>query len=66
MTNRPRNRAPVIALVRDLDLDLGSGQGHVSMHNTRTTSIPDHVTMASRSAEIWSFEIRVISTFREV
>jgi len=27
------------------DLDLGSGQGHISMHNThRTTSVPDHVT----------------------
>jgi len=26
------------------DLDLGLGQGHISMYNTcRTTSIPDHV-----------------------
>ena len=50
----------------DLDLDLGSGQGHISMCNTyRTTSMPDHVTVASSSTEIWPFEIRVISTFRE-
>jgi len=29
------------------DLDLGSGQGHISMRNTHrtTTSMPDHVTV---------------------
>jgi len=32
---------------RDLDLDLGSGQGHITMHNAyMTTSVPDHVTVA--------------------
>ena len=37
----------------DLDLDLGSGQGHINMHNTcRTTSKPDRVTVASHSTEI--------------
>jgi len=45
------------------DLDLGSGQGHMSIRNTyRTTSMPSHVTIASSSTEIWPFEIRVIST----
>jgi len=35
------------------DLDVGSGQGHTNIHNTcRTTSIPNHVTVASRSTEI--------------
>jgi len=44
---------PEIEKVSDLDLDLGSGQGHISMHNTcKTTSMPDHVTVASRSMEI--------------
>jgi len=48
-------------------LDLGSGQGHISMHNAhRTTSVPDHVTVGSSSTKIWLFEVRVISTFREV
>ena len=32
------------------DLDLGSGQGHTNIHSTcRTTSVPNHVTVASRS-----------------
>jgi len=53
--------------VSDLDVDLGSGEGHVSVRNTyRTTSLPDHVTVASSSMEIRSFEIRVIWTFCEV
>jgi len=52
--------------VSDLDLDLVLGQGHINTRNTyRTTSLPDHVTVASSSTEIWPFEIRVISTFRE-
>ena len=37
------------------------------MHNTcRTTSMSDHVTVASHSREIQPFEFREISTFREV
>jgi len=49
------------------DLDLGSGQGHTSMHNTcMTTNLPDHVTVVSRSTEIWPFEFSGTSTFREV
>jgi len=52
---------------RDLDLDLGSGQSHISMHNAcRPTNMSDRVTVASDSTEIWPFEIRVISTFSEV
>ena len=35
------------------DLDLGSGQGHVNIHSMcRTTSVPKHVTVASRTTEI--------------
>ena len=49
------------------DLDLGSGQCHPTMRNTyRTASMPDHVTVASSSREIWPFEIHVVSTFCEV
>jgi len=51
----------------DLDLDLGSGSGHSSKRSAyRTTSVRDHVTVACSSTEISPFEIRVISTFREV
>jgi len=46
------------------DLDLGSGQGHFSIHNTRRTdSVPNHVTVASHTIEIWPFEFREISIF---
>jgi len=42
-------------------------QGHISMHSTyRTTSIPNHVTLASSNREIWPFESPVVSIFREV
>jgi len=55
------------SMVRDLDLDLGSGQGHINIHSTcRTTSTPKHVTVASRSAEIRPFEFREISTIGDV
>jgi len=51
----------------DLDLDLGWDEGHISMHNTcRTTSVPNHVTLASRTTEIWLFECCEISTVGEV
>jgi len=47
------------------DLDFGSGQGH---NIYRTTSLPDHVTLASISSnsEIWPFESPVISIFHKV
>jgi len=49
------------------DLDLGLGQGHANIHSTcRTTSIPKHVTVASRTTEIWPFEFREIWTYGEV
>ena len=38
---------------RDLDLDLGSGQGHMNIRSIcRTTSVRNHVTVASPSTEI--------------
>jgi len=56
-----------VQMLRDLDLDLGSDQGHININSTcRTTCLPNHVTVASRSTEIWPFEFREISTFREV
>jgi len=49
------------------DLDLGSSQGHIIIHSTcRTTSLPNHVTVASGSTEIWPFEFREISTLDKV
>jgi len=43
------------------------GQGHISIHNIRsTTSMPNHLTVVSRTTEIWPFECREISTVREV
>jgi len=52
-----------VQIVRDLDLDPGSGQGHVNIHSTcRATSVPNHVTVALRSTEIWPFRFRVVST----
>jgi len=49
------------------DLDLGSGQGHVNMHSTcRTTGMLNHVTVVSRTSEIWPFEFRQILILDEV
>ena len=56
-----------VQMVSDLDLDLGSGQGHVYIHSTyRTTRMPNHVTVVLCSTEIWQFEFRKLSTFGEV
>jgi len=56
-----------VQMLRDLDLDLASGQGHIIIHSTcRTTSLPNHVNVASGSTEIWPFEFREISTLDEV
>jgi len=50
-----------VQMLRDLDLDCGSGQRHVNIHNSYgTTSLHKHVTVASRTTEIWSFEFREI------
>jgi len=48
-----------IQMVRDLDLDSESGRGHVNIHSTyRATCMPNHVTVALRSTEIWPFAFR--------
>ena len=50
-----------VQMVRDLDLDLGSGQGHVNIHSMcRTTCMLNYVTVVSRTTEIWPFEFRQI------
>jgi len=49
------------------DLDLGSGQGHVSIHSMcRTTCMLNYVTVVSRTTEIWPFEFSQISILDEV
>ena len=54
-------------LQKPRDPDHGSGQSHISMHNTsRTTNMANHVTVALSTTEIWPFESPVISTFRKV
>jgi len=56
-----------VQMVRDLDLDLGLGQGHVNIHSTRrTTCMLNHVTVMSRTTEIWPFEFRQILILDEV
>jgi len=56
-----------VQMVCDLDLDLGSCQGHVSIHSMcSTTCMLNHVTVASRTTEIWPFEFRQISISDEV
>jgi len=56
-----------VQMLRDLDVDLGSGQGHVNIQSTyRTTSTLNHVTLLSRTTEIWPFEFRQILIFDEV
>jgi len=42
-----------------LDLDLGSGQGHINIHSAQ-----NHVTVVSCSSEIWPFEFREIINIR--
>ena len=56
-----------VQMLRDLHLHLGSGQGHVNIHRAcRTTRFLNHVTVVSRTTEIWPFEFRQISTMDEV
>jgi len=50
-----------LQIVRDLDLDLWWRQGHINIYSTcRTSSLPNRVTVASRTTEIWAFEYREI------
>jgi len=56
-----------VQMLRDLDLDIGSSQGHVNIYSIcRTTHMPNHVTVASRTTEIWPFEFCQISTLDKV
>ena len=57
-----------VQMIRDLDLDLESGQGHVNIHSAcRTTCmLTNHVTVVSRTTEIWPFEFRQILILDEV
>ena len=56
-----------VQMLRDLDLDCGSGQGHINIHSTcMTSSMHNHVTIASRTTERWPFEFREISTMDKV
>ena len=57
----------IVATSEPRDLDLGSGQGRISIHNAcSATGMPNGVAVASDSTEIWPFEIRVISRCRDV
>ena len=56
-----------VQMLRDLDLDFGSGQGHINIYSTsRTISLPNHMPVASSNSEIWPFEFREISTLDKV
>jgi len=56
-----------VQMLRDLDLDLGWDQDHISIYNAcSTSSLPKYVTVASRTTEIWPFAYREISTLDEV
>ena len=56
-----------VQMLRDLDLDVGSGQGDVNIHSAcRTTCMLNHVTVVSCTAEIWPFEFRQILILDEV
>ena len=52
-----------VQMLRDFDLDFGSGQGHINIRNAcRAISTPNRVTVASRTTDIWPFEFREMST----
>jgi len=56
-----------VQMLRDLDLDLGWGHGHINMYSTcRTSSVPNHVTVASRTTEVRPLEYREIWTYGAV
>jgi len=56
-----------VQMLRDLDLDLRSGQGHVNIHSTcSTTCMLNNVTVVSRNTEIWPFEFRQILILDQV
>ena len=56
-----------VQMLRDLDLDLGPDQGHVNVHSKCSTiCVINHVTVVSRTSEIWPFEFRQILILDEV
>jgi len=56
-----------VQMVRDLDLDLGSGQDHVNIYSScMTTCMLNHVTVVSCTTEIWPFEFRQMLILDEV
>jgi len=58
-----------VQMLRDLDLDLvlGSDQGHVNIHSTcRTTCMLNLVNVMSRTTVIWPLEFRQISILDEL
>ena len=56
-----------VQMLRDLDLDLGVSHGHIIIYSTcRTSSVPNHVTVASRTIEIRPLEYREIWTYGAV
>jgi len=56
-----------VQMLCDLDLDLGWGHGHINIYSTcRTSSVPNHVTVASRTTEIRPLEYREIWTYGAV
>jgi len=54
---------------RSVTLNMTLDEVKVTSHQytqfIQATSMPDHLTIASSSTEMWPFEIHVISTFRE-
>jgi len=60
-------RLSEVQMLRDLDLDLRWDQARINIHSTyRTSGVPNHMTVASRSTEIRTFECREKSTVGQV
>ena len=56
-----------VQMLRDLDIDLGSGQGHVNRHCTcRSTCVLNHVTVVPCITEIRQFEFRQLWKLRDL
>jgi len=45
-----------VHMLHDLELDLGSGQGHINIHSTcRTTSMPTHQIRSKSEKLLWTY-----------
>ena len=54
-------------MLHDPDIDLRSRQDDITVHSTSsTTSMSNHVTVSSGTTEIWPFQCREMSIFRQV